>query len=149
MNVSTEWYSRKRVEKNCIHGTRIFGMIVYLQNVWPKIYNSSFIFGSAIINFMVSLTPLPHMPILGSSDSAENEDTMSKIWINRDTMIWLSRKHCGKRRNCSLWAISSFSTMFSKAVCSWCVKMSIYGVKGYKNEILTTPPTPLKHLPRL
>ena len=24
------------------------------------------------------------------------------------------RKHCGKRRNCSLWAISPFPTMFSK-----------------------------------
>ena len=32
-------------------------------------------------------------------------------------LSWLSRKHCGKRRNCSLRAISSFPTMFSKAVC--------------------------------
>ena len=46
------------------------------------------------------------------------------------TTIWLSRKHCGKKRNCSLWAISSFPTMFSKAVSCWCVKMSICGVKG-------------------
>ena len=27
----------------------------------------------------------------------------------------LSRKHCGKKRNCSLRAISPFPTMFSKA----------------------------------
>ena len=37
---------------------------------------------------------------------------MSKIWTNEDTIIWLSRKHCGKRRNCWLRAISSFPTMF-------------------------------------
>ena len=31
--------------------------------------------------------PLPDMPILGSSNSAENKDMMSKIWTNRDTII--------------------------------------------------------------
>ena len=77
-----------------------------------------------------SFNPLLHMPILGSSNSAENKDIMSKIWTNEDTIIWLSRKHCGKRRNCSLRAISPFTTMFSKAVCYWYVKMSIYGLKG-------------------
>ena len=55
---------------------------------------------------------------------------MSKTWPNGDTVIWLSRKHCGKRRNCSSRAISPFPTMFSKAVCCWCVRMSIYEVKG-------------------
>ena len=38
-------------------------------------------------------------------------------------------KHCGKRRNCLLRAISPFPTMFSKVICCQCVKMSIYGVK--------------------
>ena len=28
------------------------------------------------------LNPLPHMPILGSSNSAANEDMMAKIWTN-------------------------------------------------------------------
>ena len=46
--------------------------------------------------------PLPHMLILGSSNSAANLDVMSKIWTNGDTIICLNRKHCGKRRNCSL-----------------------------------------------
>ena len=32
-------------------------------------------------------------------DSAANKDMMSKIWTDGDTTIWLSRKHCGKRRN--------------------------------------------------
>ena len=36
------------------------------------------------------------MPISGSSDSVANEDMMSKTWTNGDTIIWLSRKHCGK-----------------------------------------------------
>ena len=78
------------------------------------------------------LNPLPHMPILGSSNSAANKDRVAKIWTNGDTIICLSRKHCGKRRNCSLRAISPFPTMFSKVVCYWCVKASTYGVKCYK-----------------
>ena len=77
-----------------------------------------------------SLNHFPHMPLLGSSYSAANKDMMSKILTNLDTIFWLSRKHCVKRRNCSLRAISSFPTMFSKAVCCWCVNMSIHGVKG-------------------
>ena len=55
---------------------------------------------------------------------------MSKLLKNGDTVFWLSRKHCWKRRNCSLRAISSFPTMFLKAVFCWCVNMRIYGVKG-------------------
>ena len=34
----------------------------------------------------------------------------------KNTVNWLSTKHCAKRRNCWLWAISSFPGMFSKAV---------------------------------
>ena len=75
--------------------------------------------------------PLSDMPILGSSNSTANKDTISKIWTNGDIVIWLSWKHCGKRRNCSLRTFSPFPTMFSKAACWWCVKMSILGAKGY------------------
>ena len=57
------------------------------------------------------------MPILGSTNLMVNKDMISKIWTNGDVIIWLNRKHCGKRRNCSLRAISSFPTMFSKDVC--------------------------------
>ena len=64
-----------------------------------------------------SVNLLPHKPILGSSNSAANKEMMSKILTNGDTIFCLSRKHCGKRGNCSLRAISSFPTMFSKAVC--------------------------------
>ena len=31
-------------------------------------------------------------------------------------VIQTGRKHCGKRRNCSLWAISPFPTVFSKGL---------------------------------
>ena len=68
------------------------------------------------------INPITHMPILDSSNSSANTDMMAKMWTNGDTVIWLSWKHCGKRRNCSLRAISPFPTMFSKAVCCWCVK---------------------------
>ena len=61
------------------------------------------------------LDPLPHLPILGFSNSAANKN-MTKICTNEDTGICLSRKHCGKRRNCLLPAISCFPTMFPKAV---------------------------------
>ena len=54
---------------------------------------------------------ISHEPILGSSTSA---DMMSKILTNGDTIFWLSKKHCGKIRNCSLRAISSFPQCFQK-----------------------------------
>ena len=56
------------------------------------------------------------MPILGPSNSAANKDMMAKIWTKGDTIICLSRKR-GKRRNCSLRAISPFPTIILKAVC--------------------------------
>ena len=71
-----------------------------------------------IVVFMFHLfNPLPDMPILGPFNSTAKKDMMAKIYKNRDTVICLSRKHCGKRKNCSLQAISPFPTMFSKAVC--------------------------------
>ena len=64
-----------------------------------------------------AFNPLPDMPILGFSNSAANEDIISKIWTSGDTIIRLGRKHRGKRRNCSSRAISPFPTMFLEAVC--------------------------------
>ena len=65
---------------------------------------------------MWSFNPLPDMPILVSFNLVANKDMTAKVWTNGDSVICLSRKHCGKRRNCSLRAISPFPTMFSKAV---------------------------------
>ena len=86
--------------------------------------------------FVRCINLLPDMPLLGSSNATANKDMTWKIWTNGETLIWLSRKHCGKRRNCSLWAISSFPTMFSRAVCFSCIKMSIYGEKTWDGTIL-------------
>ena len=71
----------------------------------------------SLSNALLHINPLPHMPILGSSNSAANKDMIAKIWTNRDTINCLRRNHCGKRRNCSLRAISPFPTMVSKAFC--------------------------------
>ena len=90
---------------------------------WRKCYSHQH-----FLHFLQCFNPLPDMPILGSSNSPANKDMMSKILKNGDIIFWLSRKHCEKRRNWLLRAISSFPTMFSKAVCCWCVKMS----KGLK-----------------
>ena len=61
---------------------------------------------------MVSwVIPLLDMPILGSSNSAANQDMMSKIWTNGDTIFRSSRKHCGKRRNCSLRCFQKLSVV--------------------------------------
>ena len=76
------------------------------------------------------INPLPHMPKYGLFHFSSKWKYDVKNMDKWGTIIWLSRKYCGKRRNCSLRAISSFPTMFSKAVCCWCVKISIYGVKG-------------------
>ena len=50
------------------------------------ILKSEYLFiGSFFLHHGVNL--LPDLPILGSSNSAANKDTMSKIWTNWDTVI--------------------------------------------------------------
>ena len=39
-----------------------------------------------------------------------------QIWRKWQKVIQKGRKHCGKWRNCSLWAISPFPTVFSKGL---------------------------------
>ena len=39
-----------------------------------------------------------------------------QIWRKWHKVIQMGRKHCGKRRNCSLRAISPFPTVFSKGL---------------------------------
>ena len=38
------------------------------------------------------VNPLPHLPILGCSNSAGNKGMISKILINGDTIFWLSKE---------------------------------------------------------
>ena len=46
-----------------------------------------------------------------------------RIWWKWQKLVKTGRKHRGKRRNCSLWAISPFPTVFSKDLyCRHCKK---------------------------
>ena len=83
---------------------------------------------------MFSFNPLPDCPILGPSNQVENKDIMAKMWINGNTIIGISRKHCGKRRNCLSQAISPFPTMFSKAVCLLMCSNKYLWSKGLKSK---------------
>ena len=58
--------------------------------------------------------PFPKRLILDSSKLKEFADDNFKFNENDRKSIQMGRKHCGKRRNCSLRAISPFPTMFSK-----------------------------------
>ena len=40
-----------------------------------------------------------------------------EVWRKWQKVIQTGRKHCGKRRNCSLRAISPFPTVFSRGMC--------------------------------
>ena len=75
------------------------------------------------------------MPILWCSNSAANKDMMSKIWTNGDTIIRSRRKHCGKRGNCSLRAISPFPTMFSKSCLVLMYQVDYLWGKGLNKHI--------------
>ena len=67
------------------------------------------------LNYIIPFhfNPFP-LPSFGSSNSAANKDMMSKILTNRDIIFWLSRKHCGKRRNCSLVQFLLYPLFFQK-----------------------------------
>ena len=59
-------------------------------------------FGFLVKSSSLSVNPLPDMQIVSSSNSPASKDVVSKEWINEDSIIIMSRKHCGKRRDCSL-----------------------------------------------
>ena len=68
---------------------------------------------------------------------------MTKISINDSIRIEYSWNNCGKKRNLSVWAISSFATIFSKVVCCRCTKMrqnmgKVYVVNLWYLPILCT-----------
>ena len=59
--------------------------------------------GATCTNQYPSFNPFPHTTNL-------KDQSLNKSW-----------KHCGKRRNCLLWAISPFAIMFSKDVRCRCI----------------------------
>ena len=60
---------------------------------------------------------LSRTTILDSSNLKEFADDNSKFDENGREFHKKSRKHCEKQRNCSLRAISHFSTVYSKDLC--------------------------------
>ena len=56
------------------------------------------------------VNPFPHTTILQQTFDAKTPKTS----INVGKITEQNWKYCGKRRNCSCWAISTFVTMFSK-----------------------------------
>ena len=49
-------------------------------------------------------------------------------------VIQISRKHCGKRRNCSLWAIYPFPSVFKRLVSQGRQKVALCG-NGLNNKL--------------
>ena len=64
-------------------------VIHYLYSKVGFTYGQSIQYKMLLVRLHVyrSINPLPHMAILGSTNSAVNRDMVSKIWINRDTII--------------------------------------------------------------
>ena len=63
---------------------------------------------------VTSIKLFPKRQTLDSSKLKEFADDNFKFFENRRTFSEYGRTHCGKRRNCSLRAISPFPTVFSK-----------------------------------
>ena len=81
-----------------------------------------------------------------------------QIWRNWKKVIQTGRKHCGKRRNCSLRAISPFpDSVLKRLVSLGCQKVSLCGnglSQHFDNNVLvmsrtfslvTTLPIPYQH----
>ena len=60
--------------------------------------------------------PITRRQILDSSKLKEFADDNFKFDEDLQKVIQTGRKHCGKRRNCLLQAISPFPTVFSKGL---------------------------------
>ena len=72
-----------------------------------------------------------------------------QIWRKWKKFIQTGRKHCGKRRNCSLRAISPFPTVFSKGLfprgIKWCHCMGMGWTLELCRKCYTTTTTHIKY----
>ena len=94
----------------------------------------------AACNFLSEITfkykpvnPLPGMPILGFSNSATNKDNFYNVKNIDKWGIQLSDwvENIVRKREIALYEqFLIFPQCFQKPICFWCVKTSIYGVKG-------------------
>ena len=79
-----------------------------------------FFFSGSVSMIKKSFLPFPRRQILDSSKLKEFADDNFTFDENgekkKKTVLEKDRKHCWKRRNCSLRAISPFPTVFSKGL---------------------------------
>ena len=73
-------------------------------------------------DFEKDLSPLPHMPILGSSNSEANKNMISKIWTNSVQLFERIENIIGKGEIAPYERFLLFPQCFQKLSCSW-VKM--------------------------
>ena len=62
------------------------------------------------------IQPFPHRQLLDTSKLKAFADDNSRFNENGRKFFKRLKKHCGKRRNCSLRAISPFPTLFSNGL---------------------------------
>ena len=103
----------------------------YKHLYWNPVKNSG------ICRRLLSLTPFQNGQILDSSKLKEFADDNFKFdKKKRQKVLQAGRKHCGKRRNCSLRAIAPFPTVFSKDFYSRHVQTGACLGKGKENGFL-------------
>ena len=68
--------------------------------------------------------------VVGKSANAGNQHFLlfPQCFLPVLKQIWIFQPHLFVV--CKCFQFSPFPTMFSKAVCFWCIKMSVYGIKG-------------------
>ena len=79
-----------------------------------------------------------------STYSQSTEDDFQNIWaqvfqfsLNGSIINEQGWKHCGNRRHCSFWAISSFVTMLSKVFCCRGVRKRLYVGNGFNSKAMS------------
>ena len=81
---------------------------------WTKSFNYNIVINQYLdIKLLISLA-LSQKKNFDSSELKGSADDNFKFDEKWQKVLQMCRKHCGKRRNCSLRAISPFPTVFSK-----------------------------------
>ena len=90
------------------------------------------------LHFSINALTLSQTTYFSLFQTQRNCRQQFRIWQKWWIALWKSRKPCGKRRNCSLWAISPFPTMISKDLyCRHVLTRACLG-RGWKKVITQT-----------
>ena len=89
-----------------------------IQIIWYKIYwkrrvKSTCSFHSSSYSSLLTLSQTTNFRLFQTERVCRRQFKIRQKWRK---IIPSGRKHCGKRRNCSLRAISPFPTVFSKGL---------------------------------